>query len=58
MFVKVIRQAGGQPYGRAEVVEVMGLATGPTCVNEISHVDIIQPQGKEFSTLSNPIPDL
>lgn len=51
-LIQVIRQQGGQPYGRSEVVEVIGLATSPSCVTEIGHVDIVQPQGKEFSALS------
>lgn len=49
--MQVIRQPGGQPYGRSEVVEVMGLVTGPSCINELGHVDIVQPQGKPFSGL-------
>lgn len=45
------RAQNGQPFGRSDVVEVMGVVTGPDTVAEVMHVDYSQPQGKEFSTM-------
>jgi hypothetical protein len=49
--VQVSTATSSMPYGSSDVVEVMGVVTGPAAMSEVSHVDFVQPNGKDFSAL-------
>ena len=53
VHVQVTCPPNGAPYGAAEVVEVMGMVSGPNALQEVSHVDYVQADNKPFSAFTS-----